>query len=162
MPRLPLRCRALWELCLYSGARAVEAITILNESDEKRLQQVGDVCIYEVGAFRGFKQAYYAFFAPSILDLIHKNGRKNICKTTAAYNFNRHKVIPPKYLRKFAFDSMTSERLNIPESVADFIESRVPKTVGARHYMRLKKQAIEYYPRYAEYLTALGSRVSLN
>jgi len=45
---------------------------------------------------------------------------------------------------------MTSERLNIPESVADFMEGRVPKTVGARHYMRLKRQAVEYHPRYAE------------
>jgi len=56
---------------------------------------------------------------------------------------------------------MTSERLNIPESVADLMEARVPKTVGARHYMRLKRQAIEYHPIYPEYLETLTSKAGI-
>jgi len=57
-------------------------------------------------------------------------------------------VVSYKYLRKFAFDTMASEKLNIPELVADLIEGRTPKTVGARHYMQLKRKAIQFYPRY--------------
>jgi intergrase/recombinase len=71
-------------------------------------------------------------------------------------------VVSWKYLRKFSNDIMTSEELNIPESVADFIQGRVPKTVGAKHYMRLKRKAIEFYPRYAKYLEELrASRLNL-
>jgi len=57
----------------------------------------------------------------------------------------RFGIMSCKYLRKFAFDTMTSERLNIPESVADFVEGRTPKTVGVRHYMRLKRKAVQFY-----------------
>lgn len=67
----------------------------------------------------------------------------------------RFKVVSYKYLRKFAFDTMTSEQLNIPESVADFIEGRTPKSVGARHYMLLKRKAVQFYPRYAEHVARL-------
>jgi intergrase/recombinase len=68
--------------------------------------------------------------------------------------------ISPKYLRKFAFDTMISDGFNIPESVADFIEGRVPKKIGAKHYTALLKQADGFYPKYADYLTKL--RYSLN
>jgi intergrase/recombinase len=52
----------------------------------------------------------------------------------------RRAVVTWKYLRKFAFDTMTDEELNIPESVADFIQGRTPKSIGARHYMKLKRK----------------------
>ncbi len=67
-----------------------------------------------------------------------------------------------KYLRKFVNDTMTNEELNIPESVADFIEGRVPMTSGAKHHMQLKRKAVEFYPRYAEYLATLRSKAGLN
>jgi intergrase/recombinase len=54
---------------------------------------------------------------------------------------------------------MTSERLNIPESVADFIQGRVPKSIGAKHYMQLKRKADQFYPRYAGYVTELRRKV---
>ncbi|MDH5690215.1 MAG: integrase, partial [Candidatus Bathyarchaeota archaeon] len=61
-----------------------------------------------------------------------------------------------KYLRKYAFDKMIE--LEIPESVADFIEGRVPQRIGAKHYMALARQAEKYYPRYAEYITRLRQK----
>lgn len=72
----------------------------------------------------------------------------------------RFEVLSYKYLRKFVFDTMTSEKLNIPESVADFIEGRTSKSVGARHYMNLKRKATQFYPRYRDYLTLLRSKLS--
>jgi len=44
--------------------------------------------------------------------------------------------------------------LGVPESVADFIEDRTPKTIGAKHYMILLTQAKQYHPKYAEYIRA--------
>jgi intergrase/recombinase len=68
-------------------------------------------------------------------------------------------VIAYKYLRKFAFDKMVE--LGVPESIADFIEGRTPKTIGAEHYMILLRQAKQYYPRYAEYITQLRRNAGL-
>jgi intergrase/recombinase len=70
----------------------------------------------------------------------------------------RFRVVSYKYLRKFAFDTMTSEQLNIPDSVADFIEGRTAKSVGARHYMNLRRKAIQFYPRYSTYVANLKSK----
>jgi len=75
-----------------------------------------------------------------------------------AYWFRKHDFTRPKYIRKFVNDTMTSEKLNIPESVADFIQGRVPKTIGTKHYMQLKRKADQYYPRYAQYITELGKK----
>lgn len=66
----------------------------------------------------------------------------------ASRYFQKMRYVAPKYLRKFAFDKMIE--LDIPESVADFIEGRVPKRIGAKHYMALARQASRFYPRYAD------------
>jgi intergrase/recombinase len=111
---------------------------------------------------RKSKFAYYAFFTEYTLKLLKSvekityesakgNVRKRLGKDIIAY----------KYLRKFAFDVMTDETLNIPESVADFIQGRTPKSIGARHYMKLKRKAVHFYPRYAEYVTQLRQKAEL-
>jgi len=56
---------------------------------------------------------------------------------------------------------MTNEKLNIPESTADFIQGRTPKSIAARHYMKLKRKAIQFYPRYAKYITELRRKAGL-
>lgn len=48
--------------------------------------------------------------------------------------------------------------LEVPESVADFIQGRVPKKIGAKHYMVLVRQAKKFYARYAEYITRLRQK----
>ena len=45
--------------------------------------------------------------------------------------------------------------LEIPESVADLIQGRTLKSVGAKHYMVLLRQAKKFYSRYAEYIREL-------
>jgi intergrase/recombinase len=45
--------------------------------------------------------------------------------------------------------------LEVPESVADFIQGRVPKRVGAKHYMALRRQADNFYGKYVRYLMKL-------
>ena len=64
--------------------------------------------------------------------------------------YEKRNMTRSKYLRKFAFDKMVE--LEVPESVADFIEGRVPKRIGAKHYMVLRRQADKFYGKYAEYL----------
>ena len=54
---------------------------------------------------------------------------------------------------QFLFDKMIE--LEIPESIADFIQGRVPKRIGAKQYMALARQASKYYPRYLDYIKNL-------
>ncbi|MCJ7423775.1 hypothetical protein MUP01_05850 [Candidatus Bathyarchaeota archaeon] len=77
---------------------------------------------------------------------------------SASHYYSRLNLVAPKYLRKFAFDKMVS--LDVPESVADFMEGRVAKRIGARHYMALRRQADNFYGRYADYLCRLRSKLS--
>jgi intergrase/recombinase len=47
---------------------------------------------------------------------------------------------------------MISEELSIPEPVADFIEGRIPKRVGARQYTKLLRQAEQLLTEICGYL----------
>jgi len=69
------------------------------------------------------------------------------------------RIVRLKYLRKFAFDRMIS--LEVPESVADFIQGRTPKSIGAKHYIKLKRKAIHFYPRYVGYVDGLRRKAGL-
>jgi intergrase/recombinase len=162
LSKAPEKYQALWNLCLDGGIRLVEGIGILEEFSEQRFTAVNGFYRYEVGAFRESKQAYYAYFLPSTLAIVREAAGVKIKGRRASSYYSKRGLVSPKYLRKFAFDIMTSEILNIPESVADFVEGRVPKTIGARHYMKLRRQADSFYPRYAEYLATLRSKAGLN
>ena len=150
--------RALFNLLLDSGLRLIEAVNLLNGFDEAKLTAVNGFFRYQIGAFRGSKTAYYAYFTGETLRQIEEV-EGNISYDAASNYFKKYRFVKPKYLRKFAFDKMVE--LETPETVADFIQGRVPKRVGARHYMNLVKQADSYYGRYAEYLRALREKVDL-
>jgi len=154
--RLATKYNALWNLCLDSGMRLIEAVNLINLFDPKKLQRINGFYRYQVGKFRGSKQAYYAYFTEHTFNLI-KNVNDVIKRGTASHTYSKANITNPKYLRKFAFDRMID--LGIPESVADFIEGRVPRRIGAKHYMILMRQADRFYRRYAEYLKSLRSKL---
>ena len=147
-------------MLLDSGLRLIEAIRLLNSFPEA--EKVESFYCCPVGFFRGSKQAYYCYITEYTYQLIKKlSGARSLTKDYAVFWFRKHNLIRAKYLRKFANDVMTSEKLNIPESVADFIQGRVPKSIGAKHYMQLKRKADQFYPRYAQYITKLRQRVAI-
>lgn len=147
----------LYNLLLDSGLRVIEAVRLFNSliSGGPKLERHGDFYITPLGYFRNTKLAYYGFFSDHTLDVIREAGKPLRYKKVMGTATKRFGIVSYKYLRKFAFDTMTSERLNIPESVADFIQGRTPKTVGARHYMRLRRKAIQFYPRYGKCVKSL-------
>jgi len=149
--------QALWRVCLDSGIRLIEAIHLINDFDPQRLQAVNGFYRYQTGEFRGTKQSYFAYFTESSLRLIQDaNGGELHRPDTSGY-YSRHGLTQPKYLRKFAFDKMIE--LEIPESVADFIQGRVAMRVGAKHYMSLARQVDKLYSKYAGYLASLNGEV---
>jgi intergrase/recombinase len=157
---------AVYNFILDSGLRFTEAMRFLGDFWDGKVEGQLEPCdgfyVAPLGYMRKSKFAYYAFFTEYTLKLLKSvekityesakgNVRKRLGKDIIAY----------KYLRKFAFDVMTDEELNIPESVADFIQGRTPKSIGARHYMKLKRKAVHFYPRYAEYVTQLRQKAEL-
>jgi intergrase/recombinase len=158
---------ALYNLTLDSGLRLVESAKVVNmiQMQDVKPERHDGFYVVPLGEFRKCKLSYFGFFTEYTMRLIEKVKEEVNDRFATGYLTSKGKknprrgVITWKYLRKFAFDVMTSEELNIPESVADFIQGRTPKTVGARHYMKLKRKAIKFYPRYAEYISELRRRV---
>ena len=69
----------------------------------------------------GAKQAYYCYMTEYTYRFVRQLKEK-ITEGMIEKWCVRRNMARPKYLRKFANDAMTIERLNIPESVADFIQ----------------------------------------
>jgi intergrase/recombinase len=153
---------AVYNLLLDSGLRVVEGVRLFNAiaSGGARLERQEGFSAAPMGEFRGTKLAYCGFVTDHTLGLIGGSGGQLRYGKAMETLHARLGVLSYKYLRKFAFDAMTSERLNIPESVADFVEGRTPKTVGARHYMQLRRKALEFYPRYARYMREVRAKAA--
>ncbi len=154
----PLKYQAAYNLLLDSGLRLVEVIKLLNTFP--RAERLESFYRCPIGLFRGSKQAYYCYLTEYTFQLV-KQLKEKVNRLIISKWLQNHKYTRAKYLRKFANDVMTSERLNIPESVADFIQGRVPKSIGAKHYMQLKRKADQFYPRYAEYVMELRRKAGI-
>ena len=152
---IPKGYDALYNLLLDSGLRLVEAVKVLNEF--KDAEKINGFYRIPIGLFRGSKQAYYAYFTDATYQKMKEAQREPIKPVNASHYFDKKGFINPKYLRKFAFDKMIE--LEVPESIADFIEGRVAKRIGAKHYMALARQANGFYGKYAEYLNGLRAKL---
>jgi len=150
---------ALWNLTLDSGLRLAEATKLINNIQNIDVQKHNGVLVAPLSYFRKTKVAYYGFFTPDTMQLIKEVSEELNDRIATNYltaknpQHPRRAITSWKYLRKFAFDKMIE--LEIPESVADFIQGRTAKKIGAKHYMVLLRQAKKFYPRYATYITKL-------
>jgi len=147
----------LYNLLLDSGLRLTEGVQLFNSFAEGtvKIEEHKGFCVVALGYFRGTKMAYYGFISTYTLELLRKVNEPLIYRKGG---LEKSGIVSWKYLRKFVNDNMTSEKPNIPESVADFIQGRTAKSIGARHYMKLKRKAIQFYPRYAEYIAELRQK----
>jgi len=163
MNRGSARYRVVYNLALDSGLRLVEATRLIKNFKATEMQRADGFCMVPIGMFRRSKVAYYGFFTDYTMQLISELSEEEIStldnQNIAGYVQKRPVVTRYKYLRKFAFDKMIE--LEVPESVADFIQGRTPKSVGAKHYMVLVRQAKKFYPRYADYITQLQQKAGL-
>jgi intergrase/recombinase len=156
----PIKYQAFYNLALDSGLRMTEVARLINRFEKP--VAVNGFYRCTLGYFRGCKLAYAGYFTPYTLRLIEqvKQSNEKVTDESAAHYVYKYKLLPCKYLRKFAFDTMISEKLNVPESVADFIEGRTPKKIGARHYSRLLTQADGHYSKYFVAISQLRKTAS--
>ena len=150
------RYNAIYNLVVDSGLRLSEAVQLYNNLSETEIQDANGFYVATLGYFRECKIAYYAFFTSATMELLRNRGQVSYQNTRGYLKDHDRNVTTWKYLRKFAFDKMIE--LDIPESVADFIQGRTPKKIGAKHYMVLARQAKKFYPRYVEYITRLRQK----
>jgi intergrase/recombinase len=148
-------------LVVDSGLRLVEAVRLINGFDELKVERFDGFVVVPLGYFRRSKLAYFGFMTDATFRLVERVKETIDWESAVTYVRKHTSVVAFKYLRKFANDTMTSEELNIPESTADFIQGRTAKSVGARHYMQLKRKAVQFYPRYAKYVTELRRKAGL-
>ncbi len=141
---------ALYNLLLDSGLRLIEGVLLINEF--KGADEINGFFRCNLGKFRGNKHAYYGHFSESTFEQIQEVNEK-MGVSNAGHFFAKRGYVTAKYLRKFCFDKRIE--LEIPESVADFIQGRVPQRVGAKHYMALARQSSKVYPRYLDYIENL-------
>jgi intergrase/recombinase len=154
LKRIPTKYQALYNLLLDSGLRVTEALKAINSRCEHI--KVNGFYRCTLGYFRTSKLAYAAYFTEATHELILKL-KEPIKECGARRYYNKYGFVTPKYLRKYAFNKMIE--LGIPESVADFIQGRTPKKIGAKHYMALVRQSDAFYGRYSEYLSKLRASI---
>ncbi len=158
-----LRHRVAFNLALDSGLRLTETVKLIDSFKADAVEKAEGFYVACAGMFRKSKVAYYGFFTEytmRLLTQLSEEEKKRLTdKNAGKYVQKLAGVVRCKYLRKFAFDKMIE--LGVPESVADFIEGRTPKTIGAKHYMILLRQAKQYYPKYAEQVIQLRRKAGL-
>ena len=157
-----VRYLALYNLMLDSGIRLRHAVELLRAWDDKKLKACDGFYIYNYGKSRGPKKQRFVFLTPYTVELIHRARAQGLGRLTedAATNYYRRRDLTmPKYVRKFVYSKLIA--LGVPESLADFIEGRELKTVGARSYLAKLELAKAHYGRYARYLAELRAKAGL-
>jgi intergrase/recombinase len=152
---------ALYNLLLDSGLRLIEVVKAVKKIDSA--EPVNDFYRIPLADFRGCKSAFYGYLTKETYDQILAAPKVTLTRRQCTDYFRGRgsiiKVTAPKYIRKFFFDKALE--LGIPESVCDFYEGRLPRTVGARHYCNLRRQADKFYQqKYLRYLKKLRTKVT--
>ena len=142
-------CEASEELCLIyrllveSGVRLKEVVKVLNDFDPAKLKEHGGFYTYELGYYRGSKRAFYLFSVTK--------PRRFKCSDKWVSNWAaKHDLVNPKYIRKFVSTKLA--QLGVPAEIIDFIQGRTPRKILTQHYLNLYAIALQYYPKYAEWL----------
>jgi len=154
----PPKYKILW-LLVACGVRQEHAMKLLNNWDPKKLQVAEGFCRYTLGLIKSSKACFFAYFPNELLPIIEEflaGPRPHLSRRRVWQYAKDHGLVRPKYIRKWSYTKMIE--LGIPESVADFIHGRGPRSVGAQHYLEKVRVAEQYMPRFMDYLRELLKR----
>ncbi len=145
---------AVYNALLDSGLRLSEVPKMIEAIKEGKFEDCGDFIIVELGFFRNSKLAYIGIITKKTLEMIKKVKEINVIN--ARGYLSKINVVKWKYLRKYAYDKMLE--VEIPESVAEFIQGRFNLSIGAKRYAMLKRQARVHYPKYLKVVEVLRAK----
>jgi len=157
--RLDDTLKPFYAFLVYTGMRAEQAYDVLRSWNDNRVEcftvQVDGesvrFCRYPTSAVsRGKKLSFYAFFPEELLPRIRAYRPPHSLptmldriRTTATTNPAR--PINASNLRKFHVNALRRGSAVEPD-VAEYIQGRRPKGVGATRYVSLRDLAVEQYP----------------
>ncbi len=153
-----LKYKAVYNALLESGLRLSEVKRLIENVKAEKYERHDGFCIVEIGQFRRVKLAYYAFISNETLEMIKAIDESFNEGSASRYisNVLGEGVVSWKYLRKYAFSAM--RKLGMPESTADFVQGRLPKAIGGKHYAELLDEAIQFYPPYLRHVRELRAK----
>ncbi len=138
-----------YEIFATSGLRVVELVKFLTEYDPAKIVFNKNFARYPLFYTRETKHSYFVYIP---ITTAKKLKRMDI-SPRGITNYFRRRGLSPKYLRKWNYNFMIMH--NVPESVADFIQGRVPVTIGSMHYLAKVKQADYWYEKIADKFVVL-------
>ena len=135
-------------ILLASGVRLSEAVIFLNTLDKQKFIKISEIAVkYPFTLLRGRKKVFFIYLPQLVAE---KLKRTELTRDIVSSYAKRHKLIRPKYFRKFLAQKMF--QLGIDPLVIDFIQGRTPRSTLARHYLNLSYLADRQYPKYASWL----------
>ena len=155
-----------WWVPLATGIRPKkDAIKLITEADLSKAERIetphGTYYFLELGWVRETKATFVACLPDFVYDMIVKfreSGEK--LTWNGARQFRKKKMPHIETLgsmRDFCYNKLLE--LGMPESAADFLNGRGPRTIGGKHYMDKVLQIKAFYPRYLAYLKELKAKV---
>jgi intergrase/recombinase len=141
-----------------SGIRYVECLDFLKNLDGTRFKTCPAHVAYSVAKTRNTKNInniYLPLFVYKKLkhiDESYPNLRMQF--------YRKGSLFSVKYLRKWQYNFLIYN--NVPESVADFIQGRASRSIGANHYLAKAQQADFWYSKVAHKLEGIFSNTTIS
>jgi len=150
------------ELLLYSGIRFSEAVKLLNEFSEDKLECFDSFCRYAMFWLRGRKRCDWVYIPKKLLDKLRRFRRYYASKKvhSLARHFEKKYNVDLKLFRKFFYRIC---RDTTGKEVCDFLQSRISGlSIGDVHYDDLLSRADRDYPSIVKRIDGLVKEVLLS
>ena len=137
----------LLNVLLYSGVRFTEAVKLLNEFSEDKLECFNSFCRYAVFWLRGRKRCDWIYLPKELVDLLKewKGYFKNKKINSLTRYFEKKYNVDLKLFRKFFYRVC---RDVASKEICDFYQSRISGlSIGDLHYDNLLQRADQEYPK---------------
>ena len=146
--------KPFFKLLVYSGLRLSHAVRMVRSFDSANLVIKDNIARYPINWLsKGKKRGYWAYipkaFAKELDSLAVYEHYDSYSK---GLKFGRVSAVT---IRKWHYNKLIE--LDVPESIADFIQGRASLTVGSRHYLAKTKQADRAYSKIANELLSILS-----
>jgi len=139
-----------FKLLVFSGLRLKHLWEAMKEFDRSKIIVKDKIARYPVSfVSKSTKKSYWLYMPSSIVNEL-KKFRFNYWYYQKGIKFNR---VDSSTIRKWHLNKLIE--LNVPESIADFIQGRASITVGSTHYLNKTKQADKWYSRVVDKITKI-------
>jgi intergrase/recombinase len=143
--------KIVYMILATSGIRYVECIDFLRTFDKNKFIVNDKYASYNVSELRHTKNVNNIYIPKFVYDQL--SSFPNSYHSLRVRMTKKGAIFSLKYLRKWNYNFLLYN--NVPESVADFIQGRVNKTIAGNHYLAKSQQANFWYEKVTDKLKEL-------